>query len=197
MIANLGRPLEFDPDTALDAAMQVFWSKGYKHTSMQDLLAAMNLSKSSLYQAFGGKQPLFRRCIARYADQFAGRLYQGLAAAPSGRRFIEEFLHSVLSEVAGGGEPRGCLVMNTASEFAQCEPEIAQDVVQSVGRFRGALQAAVERAQREGDIAPDRDARTLAAFLVSSMSGLKVQAKAGADAPTLEGIIELVLKALD
>ena len=177
--------------------MQVFWSKGYKHTSMQDLLVAMNLSKSSLYQAFGGKQPLFRRCIARYADQFAGRLYQGLAAAPSGRRFIEEFLHSVLDEVAGSCEPRGCLVMNTASEFAQCEPEIAQDVVQSVGRFRGALQAAVERAQREGDIAPDRDARTLAAFLVSSMSGLKVQAKAGADAPTLEGIIGMVLKALD
>lgn len=177
--------------------MQVFWSKGYEHTSMQDLLVAMNLSKSSLYQAFGGKQQLFRRCLARYADQFAGRLYQGLATAPSGRRFIEEFLHSVLGEVAGTGEPRGCLVMNTASEFAQGEPEIALDVVQSVDRFRGALQAAVERAQREGDIAPDRDAWMLAAFLVSSMSGLKVQAKAGADSQTLRGIIEMVLKALN
>ncbi|OIP17707.1 MAG: hypothetical protein AUK53_01980 [Betaproteobacteria bacterium CG2_30_59_46] len=197
MVKNIGRPLEFDPDTAVDAAMHLFWSKSYKHTSMQDLLAVMNLSKSSLYQTFGGKQQLFRRCLARYADQFSGRLYQGLAAAPSGRRFIEEFLHSVLDDVAGNFEPRGCLVMNTASEFAQSEPEIARDVAKSVERFRGALQAAVERAQREGDIAPERDARTLAAYLVSSMSGLKVQAKAGADAQTLKGIIELVLKALD
>lgn len=197
MVKNIGRPLEFDPDIAVDAAMHLFWSKGYEHTSMQDLLAVMNLSKSSLYQAFGGKQQLFRRCLGRYADQFSGRLYQGLAAAPSGRRFIGEFLHSVLDDVAGNFEPRGCLVMNTASEFAQSETEIARDVAKSVERFRGALQAAVERAQREGDIAPERDARTLAAYLVSSMSGLKVQAKAGADAQTLKGIIELVLKALD
>lgn len=197
MVANIGRPLEFDPDTALDDAMSLFWSKGYEHTSMQDLLAAMNLSKSSLYQAFGGKQQLFRLCLARYADQFAGQLYQGLAAAPGGRRFIEDFLHSVLDDAAGDVAPRGCLVMNTASEFAQTEPVIAQDVAKSVARFRGALQAAVERAQHEGDIAPDKDARALAAFLVSSMSGLKVQAKAGADAQTLKTIIELVLKALD
>jgi len=197
MAANIGRPLEFDPDTALDAAMHLFWSKGYEHTSMQDLLTAMNLSKSSLYQAFGGKQQLFQLCLTRYADQLAGRLYQGLAAAPSGRRFIEGFLHSVLDDVAGTCEPRGCLVMNAASEFAQSKPEIAQDVAHSVERFRGALQAAVERAQREGDIPVERDACTLANYLVSSMSGLKVQAKAGADAPTLEGIIEMVLKALD
>lgn len=197
MTSRIGRPLEFDPDTALDAAMHLFWSKGYEHTSMQDLLAAMNLSKSSLYQAFGGKQQLFQHCLVRYADQFAGLLYQGLAAAPSGRRFIEGFLHSVLDDVAGSSEPRGCLVMNTASEFAQSEPEIARDVAKSVERFRGALQAAVERAQREGGIPAERDARTLANYLVSSMSGLKVQAKAGADAQTLKGIIEVALKALD
>lgn len=177
--------------------MNLFWSKGYEHTSMQDLLTVMNLSKSSLYQAFGGKQRLFLRCLARYTDQFAERLYQGLAAAPSGHRFIEEFLYSVLADADGTLAPRGCLVMNTACEFAQREPDIARDVAISVGRFRGALQAAVERAQHEGDIAPDKDSRELAAFLVSSMSGLKVQAKAGTDTVTLKSIIALVLRALD
>lgn len=174
--------------------MHQFWSKGYEHTSMQDLLTAMNLSKSSLYQAFGSKQRLFQRCLARYSDQFAAQLRQGLADAPSGWRFIEDFLHSVLKDA--GGAPRGCLVMNTASEFGQSEPEVAQDVAQSIGRFRALLQAAVERAQREGDIAPERDARILASYLVSSMSGLKTQAKAGADAETLKGIIAVILRAL-
>ncbi|PIW37756.1 MAG: TetR/AcrR family transcriptional regulator [Hydrogenophilales bacterium CG15_BIG_FIL_POST_REV_8_21_14_020_62_31] len=197
MAANIGRPLEFDPDTALEEAMNLFWARGYEHTSMQDLLSTMNLSKSSLYQAFGGKQQLFRQCVGRYADQFAGRLRAGLAAAATGRRFIEAFLNSVLEDVNETSEPRGCLVMNTASEFAQSEPEIAQDVARSIERFRAVLQAAVERAQREGDIAPERDARTLANYLVSSMSGLKTQAKAGADAATLKGIIAVVLKALD
>lgn len=197
MATNIGRPLEFDPDIALEAAMDQFWAKGYEHTSMQDLLGAMNLSKSSLYQAFGGKQPLFRRCVARYADQVAQRLRAGLAAAPTGRAFIESFLHSALKEVAATHAPRGCLVMNTASEFSQSEPEIAGDVAQSIARFREVLQAAVERAQREGDIAADRDARVLAHYLVSSMSGLRTQAKAGADAKTLKEIIAVILKALD
>jgi TetR/AcrR family transcriptional repressor of nem operon len=196
MAANIGRPLEYDPDTALDAAMHQFWTKGYEHTSMQDLLATMNLSKSSLYQAFGGKQPLFRRCVARYTDQFANRMRAGLAAAPSGRGFIAAFLYSVLDDVRADGAPRGCLVMNTASEFAQSEPEIALDVAQSIERFHGILRAAVERAQQEGDIPPERDPAILASFLVSSMSGLKTQAKAGADAKTLEGIIGVALSAL-
>ena len=164
---------------------------------MQDLLAAMNLSKSSLYQAFGGKQQLFRQCVARYADQFTQMLRDGLAGAPTGRKFIEDFLNSVLDDVSGQAQPRGCLVMNTASEFAQSEPEIAQDVALSIQRFRAVLRAAIERAQLEGDISPERDAQMLANYLVSSMSGLKIQAKAGADTATLQGIISMVLKALD
>lgn len=91
------------------------------------------------------------------------------------------------------GTPRGCLVINTASELGQSEPEVARDVSRSIGRFREVLRAAVERAQREGDIAPKRDARTLATYLASSMSGLKIQAKARADAQTLKGIIAVVL----
>jgi TetR/AcrR family transcriptional repressor of nem operon len=105
-------------------------------------------------------------------------------------------LYSVLQDVERDRARRGCLVMNTASELAQSEPPIAEDVAVSIARFRRALRAAVERAQREGDIDPRRDAATLAAFLVSTMSGLKVQAKAGADADTLKGIIEVALKAL-
>lgn len=196
MATTIGRPLEFDPDTALEAAMGVFWGKGYEAASMQDLLAAMGISKSSLYQAFGGKQPLFRRCIARYVDDFAGRLREGLIHAASGRQFIEGFLSSVLDDIQDNDSRRGCLVMNTASEFAQSDAEIAQDIVHGIERFRRVLQEAVVRAQQEGSIAAELDARTVASYLVSSMSGLKIQAKAGADAQSLRGIIAMILRSL-
>lgn len=196
MVTSVGRPLEFDPDAALDAAMQVFWSNGYEHTSVHTLLNAMDISKSSLYQAFGGKQDLYRRCMTHYADQFVAHLQTSLDSAPSGRQFIVDFLNSVLAEADGSTAPRGCLVMNSASEFAQKNPEIARDITHSLDRFHSALQAAVQRAQREGDIAPDQDAASLANFLVSSMGGLKIQAKAGASPETLKGIIGITLKAL-
>jgi TetR/AcrR family transcriptional repressor of nem operon len=197
MAANPGRPLEFDPDAALEAAMGVFWRQGYENTSMQDLLTAMNISKSSLYQAFGSKRRLFDFSMQRYQDGFTHYLREHLQAAPSGRGFIAGFLNSVLDEVRAPGGSRGCLVMNTAIEFAQRDPAVSDAVNQGIDRFRGVLQAAVERAQREGEIGQDRDPAILASFLVSSMSGLKTLAKAGADEKVLKGIIELVLKALD
>lgn len=196
MNASPGRPLEFDPDAALDAAMQVFWRNGYENTSMQDLLEAMQISKSSLYQAFGGKQALFERCMTRYGDEMIGTLREALQSSPSGLGFIRQFLESVLDEARGVCEARGCLVLNTANEFARRNPVIAEAVAQGLGRFHGVMLGAVRRAQLEGDIPAERDAVMLANYLVSSMSGLKTLSKAGADEASLQGTIELVLKAL-
>ncbi len=197
MAASPGRPLEFDPDAALDAAMGVFWRHGYGATSMDDLLSAMGIAKSSLYQAFGGKRQLFERCMQRYQDGFTQYLRKHLDAAPSGRGFIAAFLNSALEEARTPGGPRGCLVMNTANEFAQRDPAMLEAVRMGIERFKAVLHEAVLRAQREGDIDPARDASTLASFLVTSMSGLKTMAKAGADEQTLKGVIEVVLHALD
>ena len=196
MHTSPGRPLEFDPDVALSAAMQLFWRKGYENTSLQDLLDTMQLSKSSLYQAFGSKQALFERCMSHYGDFMIGHLRGVLAESPSGLAFIRQFLESVLDEARGVCEARGCLLLNTANEFAQRDPRITEAVAQGLGRFHGVLLEAVQRAQREGDIPRERDAVMLANYLVSSMSGLKTLSKAGADEASLRGIIGLVLKAL-
>lgn len=177
--------------------MQLFWRNGYEHTSMQDLLDAMNISKSSLYQAFGSKRNLFERCIEHYGNQMTGHMREKLNQAPSGRAFIVGFLESVLDEARGLCEARGCLVLNTASEFAQRDPEITQSVNQELQRFRDVLQLAVRRAQKEGDIPPRRNAVMLANYLVNSMSGLKTLAKAGTSEDVLRGIISLVLKTLE
>ena len=60
------RPKEFNPDEALEKAMQAFWHKGYEATSMEDLLSAMNLNRGSLYGTFGDKRQLFLKVVDRY-----------------------------------------------------------------------------------------------------------------------------------
>ena len=66
----MARPREFDEDEVLQAALRVFWEKGYEGTSLGDLQEAMGLTKSSLYKAFGGKEALFWRVVERYNHDF-------------------------------------------------------------------------------------------------------------------------------
>ncbi len=192
----MGRPIEFDRDEALERAMMVFWAKGYEATSLRDLLAEMELSRSSFYQSFENKQALFKRCINRYRRAIVTRMHDDLERAASGRAFIEDAFHRITEKVHEPGGRRGCLVMNTASHLAAREPEIAPLVAEGAAQFEQIFRTAVERAQREGDIPAGKDARSLARYLVSSRSGLMAMAKTGASQDELADIVAVTLSAL-
>lgn len=194
---NLGRPIEFDPDKAIDAAMEVFWLKGYEATSMTDLLEAMNLSKSSLYQTFGNKQKLFERCLTRYADFLHTNMEMEFNAAKSGRNYIETLFNTVANTAQQAEGSRGCLMVNSINEFGQKIPAIAMSLDDSLQLFTTIFIKAVRRAQSEGDISADADPRTIANYLHVAMSGLRTMIKAGADRNSAKGTVTLILKTLD
>ena len=176
--------------------MQLFWTKGYAATSLEELLETMGLSKSSFYQTFQSKHHVFERSIDRYRRLVETTLWDRLAHAKSGLTFIEETLGSVGREARGAGRPRGCLFMNSASEFAQRDPAIDKLVREGVSRLTELFEAAVIRAQQEGGIPAKRNPRTLAQYLVNSLSGLNALAKAGMDTKSLSGIVSVVQTAL-
>lgn len=191
-----GRPLEFDPRHALFAAMDVFWRQGFEATSLQDLLAAMGISKSSFYQAFGSKHALFERCLVAFRERQVQRMTHALARAPSGKAFLLASLHASVREAAAGGTPKGCLIMNTATEFSGRDPTVARLVSESTSAFAEVFRAAVVRAQADGEIATDRDPDVLARFMVSTVSGLRTMLKAGMSPAALEEVAEVAIGAL-
>lgn len=194
---TIGRPLEFDPDIALDAAMQLFWRKGYESSSLQELLSTMGLSKSSFYQKFNSKHSLFQRCIQHYRQMLTDKMKTLLEKNGSGKSFINSLFHNVANETSGPDAQMGCMVMNVTSEFAQTDPIIAQIVSSSIESFIDVFEIAIKQAQQQGEIASDKDARSLAHYLVSSMSGLKNMVKGGADRETIKRIANIILSALD
>jgi len=194
---SVGRPLQFDPDKALDIAMQLFWRKGYESTSLQDLVSAMGVSKSSFYQTFTSKHHLFQQAIHNYQKMLSDNLQIQLQQAESGKAFIESLFYGVEREVSGSDARRGCLLMNTASEFSQTDAEIAGLVSDSLDHIADIFKQAILQAQSENKISKDKNAQDLAIYLVSNMSGLKNMVKAGADKKTIKGIVDIALSALD
>ncbi len=193
---TVGRPIEFDIQQALEAATRVFWQRGYEATSLEDLLGEMDIAKSSFYQAFGCKADLFQRCLESYRDASTNRLRTMLDRAVSGKAFVQAILNGIAE---GTNEPMGrsgCLLMNTANEFAQRDAKIATLVAKSLERIEDLLYAAVCRAQAEGDIPKNADARSLALFLITNLGGLRGMARAGAGPEKIRAVIKVIMNSL-
>ena len=192
----MGRPMKYLPDDALEAAMQVFWLHGYEATSLQDLLKAMELSKSSLYHGFGGKKELFLQCLDLYFRQRGGRWRTLIDTAGSGYRFIETLLTSAGTEAGSDEIRRGCLLMNTATELANKDREVAARVSGAFDGLRHLLKTVIVAAQEEGDIPAEKDADSLANYLLTCLGGIKTVAKGGMGATDVENVVKVMLSAL-
>ena len=193
----MSRPKEFNPDDAIEKAMQVFWHKGYEATSMEDLLSAMDLNRGSLYDTFGDKRQLFLKVMDRYCTTFVGPKFSLLdqpgPALPTLRRFIIGMIEGGLADP----QRRGCFISNTVMELSPHEEEIA-------GRLRQALKMAEDtffkvlaRAKQQGELTHDKDPRALARFLTTMMQGTIVMIKAGVSADVVKQTAETALSMLD
>lgn len=189
----MARPREFDPDTALERAMQVFWAKGYEATSLDDLCAATGLSRSSLYAAFGDKRDLLLQSLDRYADRGAARFAAALAEPPiqaALRHVLDEFIDQI---VAGPGQ-RGCFVGNCAAELARSDREALARVRRSLARNEAIFRDALTAAQARGELPAASDPEALARFLVSGLQGLRLVGKANPDRAVLDDIAGVMLQ---
>lgn len=194
----MARPKAFDPEEALDKAMHVFWHKGYEATSMEDLLAAMDINRGSLYATFGGKRELFLKAMDRYCS--GGGIGSGISilkqpgpALPLIRRFIDHMLEFGLSDPLR----RGCMITNTVMELAPHEKDIAAKVAGRLQVAEGAFFELLARAKREGELAKDKDPRALARVLVTMMQGTIVMIKAGTPADVVRQTAKTALSILE
>src|ERR1700688_1056178 len=110
---KVGRPLGFAENEALEAAMRVFWEKGFEGATLSDLTEAMGINRSSMYATFGDKEALFRRAIARYADGPAGYIKEAVKQ-PTARAVVEALVRGALKLLSDPANPRGCLFVQGA-----------------------------------------------------------------------------------
>lgn len=188
------RTKEFEPQEALDAAMHLFWRKGFGATSMRDLLDAMCIGRGSFYDTFGDKHTLFLAALDRFEDARTSWMDRVLEGA--GVDGIEEVFRRSIEGLLGFEPRRGCLLANTAVELAPHDPEVAGRISRYVRRTEEAFTGALARAQEAGEIPADGDPKVLARFLVSNLHGLRVLARAGADRRTLEDAARVALQTL-
>ncbi len=158
-----GRPREFDIDEALDAALKVFWRKGYEGASLSDLTESMGINRPSLYAAFGDKEQLFRRVLARYVEGPVGYVSKALEE-PTARRVAEGLLSRAVDLVTDSQNPHGCLLVQVALACGETADSIRQALVARRLAGEAAIRERFERAWRLATSPPTPTPQTLPAM---------------------------------
>lgn len=190
----MGRHRTFDVEKALDAALCVFWRKGYEGTSYVDLTDAAGVERPALYAAFGNKEALFRKALERYQERYLNFIPEALQL-PTAREVAAYVLYRTVDLNTRFPEHPGCLGVNGVLAGS----DEAEPVRQALIDFRAAgqerLRQRFQRAQDEGDLPLTANPGALAAFLLAVTHGMAVQAKAGFSRATLEAVAAQALGA--
>jgi TetR/AcrR family transcriptional regulator, transcriptional repressor for nem operon len=193
----MARQREFDADAALDRAMEVFWSKGYEATSLDDLCEVTGLSRSSLYAAFGSKRNLLLRSVERYVAQRNPRITAVLAQPGPVREAFAALASQFIDQIVAGPGRRGCFLGNCAAELPRSDRTALARVKQGLATTEAAFRGALLRARAQDELAADADVDALARFLTAGFQGLRLVGKVNPDRAVLEDIARTMLQCLE
>ena len=164
--APIGRPRGFAPSEALAAALDVFWRQGYAATSLDDLTAAMRLSRSSFYACFGSKHDVLMEAVRAYADERFATLAAIAAAEPDAKAAVRAML-AAIADAEGG--VRGCFFVNSVTELAPHDPALAALAQAHIARVVALMSATLRRLGCAETVAAERAAAMLAIAIGATM----------------------------
>lgn len=190
-----GRPRQFDFDQALDAALILFWRHGYEGTSLAALAQVMGINMPSLYSAFGNKESLFRKTLARYIERPASYLSNALKTS-NARLAIKKMFHGAIEMVMDPGHPDGCLLVQGALASGPAAEWVRRELSLRRAGAEAAVRRRLERAVEEADLPPATDPTQLARYLITVLWGMSVQAAGGATREQLLDIARYALRSL-
>lgn len=183
---KIGRPRNFDADTALMAAMNTFWAKGYDGTSMKDLAQAMGINGPSIYATFGDKRELYLKAIDLYSNVDACAPIVNFEAEPDLSKAVKMFLTTVIEySTAQDGSARGCFLASCASTSVGEVEGVGERVEQAIEVTDERLARRFDAEKAKGALPANFPSRARARLLFDMRQGYVFRGRAGASAKDL------------
>ncbi len=185
-----GPDKQFDPEIALDKAMQLFWAKGYAATGLSELLETMGIGRKSLYDTFGNKRALYIKALDRYSQTIVNEIHRGLNNPD---RPALDNVRAVMRDIAArNSKPMspGCLLGVSMAQFRTDDAEMAGVLRKHMQRVENAYYRAFARAQAEGDLKPETNVRNLARLFMSTHQGVTLIGRVTETQEVPRGIVD-------
>lgn len=192
----MARPVEFERNDVLNKAMHAFWNQGFYATSMANLADLTELGSGSIYAAFQSKEGLFLATLDHYGELSLRSIEQALSTLESPLEAIRVYFRRLAEDAANPLAQRGCLLVNTVLELARLNPTVQERVNHHFTNIEALFRAALESAQARGELAPDKEPASLAAFLMTNIWGLRVLTGTGPQSARARAVVNQILSLL-
>jgi AcrR family transcriptional regulator len=189
-----GRPREYDPDVALQRAMDAFWDAGFAGTSLDDLSARTGMNRPSLYAAFGDKEALYLETLQRYRRDRRELLAAVLGSRRPLRDALRFLYRKMIDRFLAGA--RGCYMVATAATEAAVNPRVREILVASWQDVDDSMRKAFTAAKGRGELDAKADPKALAAMAAAVVHTLSLRARAGQSRATLQAVADAAIKLL-
>ncbi len=186
----------FNKELVLKQATEVFHTKSYSLTSMQDLVDATGLNRSSIYNTFGSKLDLYMDCLRSYQSNAHGKIQKIMKHTKGTKSTLEAIF--LLNVVTGNhGTENGCLINNCTTEMANQETVINQFLCNNQENMIQLFQSLVAQGQEEGIFNTTQTPKAYGVYLLNAFQGLKISGILSKDNKQLENVVYTTLSVLN
>lgn len=183
----------FDENATLEKAMELFWKKGYHATSIQDLVDHLELSRSSIYDTYGGKNALFLQSFQLYRDTNAKNISLFLEAQPKVQEGFKKLFETGVQECINDQHKKGCFVVNITTELVPGDIEIQNALKENKDTFTSVFYEHLLKGEASGEIPQGKNLKAIASLFYTFYSGIKVVSKIQPNSKELVDSIDLFL----
>ena len=192
----MNRTRTFDPSTALGQVVDLFSSKGYSETSMEDIVQTTGVSRYGLYGTFGNKRELFEQALEQYAEGMGKQSFLRLLEPGASLDHIRAIFDERVADMCCAEEHKGCLFIHTAMQLAPQDEELRGVLQRLMKRMSKAFAIGLDSAKGRGEVSKDVDVDAAGELLTSTMFGLAVLGRTGFPKATLDGIVDSTLESI-
>jgi TetR/AcrR family transcriptional repressor of nem operon len=179
----------------LNTAADLIHTRGFHHTSIQDILQAASVTKSNFYYHFETKEQLAFEVLGERMRQF-----YAVAIGPSlenpdldPRRRIEAFLHNLLAIGCSDFGELGCPFGNLAQEISSIHEPLRESLSMFFGACTEAMEQCFEEGKQAGIFKQELPSRQIAEFILAQIQGAFLLRKTHKEPKVLENSFEVLL----
>lgn len=155
----------------LDAAFAEIHRHGFQAASIANILASTGLTKGALYHHFPTKQALGLAVVDEVMhNRLEQRLFRPLGESEQPVQTLLDILEG-LSERALELVPLGCPLNNLVQEMSPLDSDFREHLGTILAAWRQAVQNALERGKKQGEVSTSVDCEAAALFIVSAWEG--------------------------